>query len=180
MLYSRATEENNLVYLNEYPKSTVTLGALNKTQVIEKKKSRSEKPSATKASRKSPVKTLVVFFLPGCYTRCGQQRWDSREHREGVQTGETPFRVRVTQAVTLAMQLASVSVGVFGRSLRAGTGTLGALLGLCLFSLPSPSVAFKTKSYIHRLDAFLTQVHTEDWKKQVLIKSNAFLFSRDQ
>lgn len=38
VLYRKATEENNFVCLNEYSKSTVTLGALNKTKVIKKKK----------------------------------------------------------------------------------------------------------------------------------------------
>lgn len=60
-----------------------------------------------------------------------------------MQAGETPFRLPTTRVVALAMQLVNVSGGVFGTSLKAGTGFLGTLLGLCLFSLPSSSVTFR-------------------------------------
>lgn len=67
MLYSRAAEQNNLVCLNEYSTSNVTLGALRK--IIGKKKISLSKPNATKASRK----WLVTLFGPSCQTCYRQQ-----------------------------------------------------------------------------------------------------------
>lgn len=75
-----------------------------------------------------------------------------------MRKGETPFRVHITRAVTLAMQLVNVSVGVFGTNLTAGTGFLRTLLDLSLFSLPSSPVTFRhLKNKVTHTDLILSQ-----------------------
>lgn len=163
MLYSRAAEQNNLVCLNEYSTSNVTLGALRKTKIIEKKKNLTLKTQCNQSQQKMASHPLCPQ-LPDML-QAAELKWQSVQR--GVQTGETPLRVHIAQAVTLVMQLVNVGVAVFGTSLRAGAGFLRTLLCLCLFSLLSPAVTFRQfkTSYICRLGALLTQVRTDNWKE---------------
>ena len=128
MLYNRTTEENILVCLNEYCKSTVTLGALSRSNW---KKS----PALKTPVRPKPVEN------PQCKHRSSSS--SLAERAEGVRRRLSPLRARIMPAVAWGMQPVNASVGVHGTSLRAGTGFLGTQLGLCLFSLPSSSVTFR-------------------------------------
>lgn len=135
-LYHRAAEEDNLVCLNEYSKSTLTLEAVNEIKITKLL----PPPHLKNPEWPKPVENLQLkhwsfsFCLSATPGQAAELRKQSVQ-RVGRQEG--PSRVCVTPAVTLAMQLVNCNVGIFG------TKFLRTLLCLCLFSLSSSSVTFR-------------------------------------
>lgn len=164
MLHSRATEENNLVCLNEYSKSTVILGALNKTKVTLKN------PVRPKPVENLQWKRRLSSSSPAATPGAGS-RAERAESADRVYGRERPFQgPHHTSACgyfsDAACECKCWRIWHKAESWHRVPRDSAPSLPLQLAVVPCDFQVVQKQSYRHRLDAFLTQVHTEDWKNR--------------